>query len=147
MFDVFDILVSDPSSDPRFELRHQQGAAGLSDDRILYCDGTRIARVALAKEAYTNVEAWTGSPDRGSWTVFLANGPANEAAANDDAWARFRAALVRLLQAHRSWRVTCESDCDQLLTPVGMRVNSPAGSDGQGTRMSSRLRRATLLAA
>jgi hypothetical protein len=73
----------------------------------------KFAQVVTAGQAYTNVEAWAGAPERAGWTVLLAAQPANAAAATDETWARFLAALVLVLRVHSTWRVTCESDCEQ----------------------------------
>jgi hypothetical protein len=113
MFDVFEILIPELSTNARLEIRQKQTAFGSSDDRFVYVDGTRFARIVMAREAYSNVEVTAGSAGRVNWTLLLAAATANEAAMNDETWARFLAALALILATHAFWRVTCESDCEQ----------------------------------
>ena len=112
MFDVFDILVPELSTD-HLEVRQQQTAFGSSDDRFAYVGDLRFAQIVTARQAYTSLEAWTGAPGRAGWTVLLAAPAANAAAGDDDTWARFLAALMLVLRGHATWRVNCESDCEQ----------------------------------
>lgn len=116
MFDVFDILVPKLSAMARLEVRQQQTAFGLSDDRFAYYHNLRFARVLAAADAYSDVEAWAGSVERADWVVLLAGGTASRAAESDDTWARFLEGLVSVLSAHTFWQVICESDCDQYPT-------------------------------
>lgn len=113
MFDVFDILVPALAPSAPIEVRQQETAFGVADQRTAYVGGVEFGRILRADEAYSDLKARTGSTDRGGWTVLIAAPAARAAAEDDERWASFLAALVSLLQAHRSWVVLCESDCDQ----------------------------------
>ena len=113
MFDVFDILLPELSTDARLEVRQHQTAFGTSDDRFAYVDGMKFAQVVKAQEVYSNVAARAGSAERANWTVLLVSATANEAAMNDETWTKFLGALLIVLSTHTAWRVICESDCDQ----------------------------------
>ena len=113
MFDVFDILLPEISTTRRLEVRQQETAFGLKADRFAYVDGSRFGKVLAADAAYSDIKSWSGSSSRANWTVLLAAGTANTAAANDETWAQFLNALALVLSAHAVWRVKCESDCDQ----------------------------------
>lgn len=112
MFDTFDILVPELATSG-IELRQHQSVFGPAEDQYVYVGGLKFARLLLARDAFSNVRAWTGSDDRAMWTVLLANAEAGAAAAQDDSWTKFLEALKSVLRAHSFWRVTCESDCDQ----------------------------------
>ena len=99
LFDVFDIIVPELAWNSGLEVRSRMSAFGPSDDKFAYFCDLRFAEVTLAKNAYTNIEAWAGASDRGSWTVLLASKPANEAAGSDQAWAMFLNALTTVLSA------------------------------------------------
>ena len=113
MFDVFDIQVPALAASAPVEIRRAQTEFGLCDEGMAYVDGVAFGHVLRAEEAYSNLQSWMDSVDRGHWTVLTAAPAARAAAADDEFWSLFLAALVSLLQAHESWIVRCESDCDQ----------------------------------
>lgn len=113
MFDVFDIQIPSLAPSAPVEIRRRATAFGLSDERVAYVAGVKFGRVCQADEAYSNVQAWMGSPDRANWMVLSVAPAAREAADDDALWPEFLAALVSVLQAHEVWVVRCESDCDQ----------------------------------
>lgn len=110
---MFDIQIPALSPGAPVEVRLQETAFGVADDRVAYVDGVEFGRVLQAQEVYSNLQAWMGSDDRGAWTVLRVAPAANEAADDDGRWPRFLGALVSVLQAHGAWVVRCESDCDQ----------------------------------
>jgi len=75
MFDVFDILIPELSAGAPLEVRPNSAVFGTRENAIAYFDELRFAQVLLAKDAYTALEAWTGSAARASWTVLLAQLP------------------------------------------------------------------------
>lgn len=113
MFDTFDLLLPEllPISD--VEVRQRKSAFGRDEDRCVYVRDVELGRVVLASEAYSAVEAWTGEPDRGDWTVLVLSPEANAAAAHDRTWQAYLDGLLVILKNHPAWRVTCESDCEQ----------------------------------
>lgn len=113
MFDTFAIVLPTPLPLPKTEIRQHWTAFGPDERRYLYVGEVRLARVLPAHAVYRDVRAWTGSGDRGDWTALLLHKDANAAAINDGTWAAFLGALRTILVGHPTWRVTCESDCDQ----------------------------------
>ena len=113
MFDVFHIQIPTLALGASVEVRQQETAFGLADDRKVYVDGLEFGRVLQAKEAYSNLQAWMGSPDRATWSVLIVGPTARAASRDDGRWSRFLSALILVLQAHEAWVVRCESDCDQ----------------------------------
>lgn len=116
MFDTFDLLVPALVSIAGIDIRQRESAFGLDGDRYLHVGDIELGRILIAREAFTAVEAWTGSSDRGDWTVVLLSASANAAAQSDHAWQHYLDTLLMVLKSHPLWRVTCESDCDQ--TPL-----------------------------
>ncbi len=113
MFDTFDILV--PRLVPMRDAGVRQGETAFGPDDIQHLDvgDTRLGRVWVASKLYSNLVTWTGSLDRANWTVIVARDAGNAAARLDPLWKRFCWALRCFLLAHPTWRVQCESDCDQ----------------------------------
>ena len=71
MFDIFDILVPELPSDSAFQIVQRQTAFGPSDRRDLYCQGVKLGEISAARVAYSNLEMWTGSPERADWIVVV----------------------------------------------------------------------------
>jgi hypothetical protein len=113
VFDVFDIQVPALAASSPIEVRQRKTAFGVTEQRMAYVGGVEFGRIVRADEAYVDLQAWTGATDRGGWTVLIAAPAAREAAGDDERWSSFLGALVSVLQAHQSWVVRCESDCDQ----------------------------------
>lgn len=113
MFDTFDILVPQLLSLAGVETRQRETAFGLDEDKHVFVRDVRIGRVAVASVAFSAVEAWAGASDRAQWTVLLLAQQASSAAQHDAAWAAYLDAVLTILEGHPTWRVTCESDCDQ----------------------------------
>ena len=113
MFDVFDMQIPSLSPNAPVEIDPRESAFGLADERVAHVGGLRFGRVLQADEAYSNLQAWMGSSERANRTVLSVAPAAREAAHDDGRWHPFLAALVSVLQAHETWLVRCESDCDQ----------------------------------
>ena len=113
MFDTFDIILPKLRPLPHVQVRHLETPFGIDNRRYVHVGDARVGRMEFAREAFSDVAAWAGSPDRGGWTVLLACEEANAAAESDDAWRAFLEGVRTILAGHTKWRVTCESDCDQ----------------------------------
>ncbi len=118
MFDTFDILVPELLPFPSAEVRGEQTAFAGEGPKSLFVGEVKMGCVVHARDAFTDVAAWTGSADRANWIVLLLNTDASAAAEHDHTWQAYLDAVLMTLTAHSVWRVTCESDCDQ--NPVEM---------------------------
>lgn len=113
MFDTFDVLVPELRTFASAEIRQRRTTVGLDEIKRLFVQGIALGRIIRADAAYSNVVAWTGAPDRAGWTALVLSQDANAAADDDVAWPGYLNALRTLLTEHSTWRVTCESDCEQ----------------------------------
>ena len=116
MFDTFVILVPELTDWSELSIRQRQTAFGPVDEAIAHVREVPIGSVVgLAQDTFTAnaIQAWAGGLGRELWTVLSLQSAANSAAAIDHTWSAFLGAVRDLLEHHPTWRVQCESDCDQ----------------------------------
>lgn len=99
MFDTFDILVPKLLPCPSVDIRQQERAFGVDEDRYVYVRDIKLGKMMLASVAFSAIEAWTGARDRADWTVLFLHEEANEAAQDDGIWETYLEAVLTVLSS------------------------------------------------